>query len=273
MTHFSRRAARFLPVLLLAFTAACANTPAQVTEKDHDPLESFNRAMFGVNAALDQVLIRPVTVGYREVVPEKGRRGVSNFLNNLSSPIMSVESFAQLDATNGFSHLWRFLLNTTFGLGGVVDFASENGLKARDTDLGLTLAYYGVPSGPYVYLPIFGPGTLRDSPSQIAEIFVDPVNYVNDTFTYVRGGMTMVDKRSENFKLLDDLEDSSLDPYATLRSIYLQHRDASLKSMMRVDNDQTTPVVVKKPAAGKKRPAAAKKPAAKAPATPSNVKP
>jgi phospholipid-binding lipoprotein MlaA len=195
-----------------------------------DSAERFNRALFAVNNALDTVVVRPVTVAYRYVVPEGGRKSVINFVNNLSSPGVFANSVLQGDVQNSFATFWRFVINTTVGVGGLIDVASDAGLKNRPADFGQTLAKYGVGSGPYVYLPVFGPGTVRDSFGQFVDIFTNPSVYADSQWwSIAQTSVTLVARRDENFTTLEDIYRKSLDPYATIRSGWMQRRSSDLR--------------------------------------------
>ena len=196
---------------------------------DVDPLEGFNRAMFSVNRVIDRGLLRPVVQGYQFIVPEAGRRSVDNFVDNLYQPVVFLNSVLQADPQNSFATLWRFLLNTSFGVLGLFDFAGEVGLENRSADFGQTLGSWGMGSGSYLYLPIIGPSSARDLAGRGVDMLTDPFNYIDNGVTMVKTGITIVDKRSENSKLIDDIYDNSLDPYATFRSGYLQKRRADVQ--------------------------------------------
>ncbi len=205
-------------------------------EVDPDPWEKFNRGMFKVHTVLDTALVRPVAQAYRTVVPELGREGVSNVLENLRSPIDFVNSLLQGDVENSFAVFWRFALNTTFGFGGIRDFAAADAhLRARPADFGQTLAVYGVGSGPYLFLPLLGPSTLRDTGGRGADTAFDPVTYAGDDWrwlAYAKAGMMGIDFRAQNMELIDNITRNSLDPYVTYRSGYLQHRANSIRKAL-----------------------------------------
>jgi len=208
--------------------AACAPTTA---DQQVDSLEPFNRAMFGFNEAVDGVVLRPVTSLYRGVVPEYGRDRVHNVLNNLHQPVVFVNSVLQGDVENAFSSLWSFLLNSTFGVAGIFDFAGTNsGLKVNDEDFGQTLGVWGFGSGPYLVLPILGPSSIRDGVGRGVDYFDDPFNYAHRDFVLGRMGASALDTRNKNFELLDEIHQNSLDPYSTIRSAYLQKREAAVKN-------------------------------------------
>lgn len=215
-------------VLLLA--TACSST-----NNADDPLEGYNRGMFKVNEGIDTVLFRPLAKGYRYITPNAVRWRVGNVSDNLYEPVSMVNSFLQGDFTQGMTNFWRFMINSTVGLGGMHDVAATAGLKPRREDFGQTLAVWGVGSGPYIVLPILGPSNLRDTGGRVADWFIDPVNYelrqdgTDWTLYGVRGGQALVG-RERLLDPIDDIYSSSLDPYASFKSIYEQRRDAEIKN-------------------------------------------
>lgn len=242
----SSKIKRALCVLCAMTLAGCADYTNRQALKEPDvkadPNEGFNRAMFAIHNALDNVIIRPVTSVYRWAVPETPRGWVSNFVHNLGSPVFFVNSVLQGDPNNSFATFWRFSLNTTVGLGGLLDVASESGLKARDADFGQTLAVWGVPSGSYVFIPVFGPGTLRDTTGRFIDLAFNPTVWIHPTwYSYAQAGITIVDTRSRNYTLIDDINRSSLDPYATYRSGFLQRRTAVIKTARDVHAEPQNP--------------------------------
>lgn len=195
---------------------------------DNDPLEPVNRAIFKFNNVVDGYVIRPVAVGYRYVVPAWGRQRVTNVFYNISEPVTVLNSVLQADPENAFTALWRFIINSTFGLLGTFDAASELGLKARPEDFGQTLGVWGVKDSTYIVLPILGPSTLRDGVSLAADYYTNP--FYNGMIVHdddVVWGMVIVNglnKRTNLLDVTDDIDKNSLDPYATYRSAYLQKR-------------------------------------------------
>lgn len=210
-------------VLVTGCTSNNAATP-NYEAMDQDPLEPFNRAVYQFNYTVDGAVLRPATVVYREIVPEKGRELVTNFLDNLYTPVVFANSVLQLDPENSFASFWKFMLNSSVGIGGIFNVAAETDLKVRHADFGQTLAIYGMDSGPYVVLPIIGPCNGRDTVGRIGDAFMNPFNYVDTGASIAMWTATAIDKRSTNMKLLDDIYGSSLDPYATFRSGYTQKR-------------------------------------------------
>ncbi len=242
-------ALKLLTISALAFAlTSCSdvtNTPgvsqvdgtAGYVAVDEDPLEPFNRGAFKTHQIMDKVLFRPVAKIYQGVVPEQGRTAVSSFLSNITSPVDFVNSILQGDAENAFATFWRFTLNSTVGLAGLYDFAGkEAGLKAREADFGQTLARYGIASGPYIFLPVFGPSTLRDGTGRGVDMLFDPVTWTNDNAWSIAEGVTTgISYRSDNMTMIDDLQNNSLDPYAAFRSAYLQHRAKHIREWMPED--------------------------------------
>lgn len=212
---------------LLAGNALAA--APESSDIDPDPMEPLNRAIFSFNRGLDKVLLRPVTVGYRAVMPDKGREMVSNALANIYTPVTFANSVLQGDVTNSFTSFWRFVINTTVGVGGLFDVASQAGLKPRTTDLGQTFALWGADPGPYVVIPIIGPSSTRDSFGRLGDVFLNPFNYIDEGVSLSIWSATAIDKRSSNMKLIDGIYNDSLDPYATVRSAWTQKRANDIK--------------------------------------------
>lgn len=204
-------------------------TYADTAADDADPLSGYNHAMFEFNRVVDGVVLKPAAQIYRGVVPEEGRNAVTRALANLYSPVTFGNSVLQADAENAFATLFRFLINSTVGIGGLFDVAAEIPLKNRTTDFGQTLAVYGAGPGAYVVLPIIGPSNVRDTFGHIGDVFMQPWTYANDTgLSLAIYGTTAVDARSQNMKLLDNIYSSSVDPYATFKSAFTQKRAADV---------------------------------------------
>lgn len=205
------------------------------TQNADDPLETYNRGMFRVNEAVDTVLIRPVAAGYHYVVPEGLRWRIGNASDNLYEPISMINAFLQGDFTGGMNNFWRFVINSTVGLAGMHDVAATAGIQGRREDFGQTLAVWGVGSGPYIVLPIMGPSNLRDTAGMAGDWVMDPMNYAlrqdgtDWTLMGVRAGQALV-TRERYLDPIDDIYSSSLDPYASFKSIYEQRRDAEIKN-------------------------------------------
>lgn len=203
-------------------------------ENFNDPFEDTNRAIFDFNLQVDRAVLVPVAEGYRSVVPEPVRNGIRNVLQNLNEPLVFANDLLQGRpdlATNTFG---RFLTNSTLGVGGIFDIATQAQLPHHDNDLGITFAVWGIGDGPYLMLPILGPATLRDAIGQAAESYGDPGNVIASDHGYTwaafaRAGVSGVDRRSRNIETLAEIEKTSLDYYATIRSLYRQRRAAEIR--------------------------------------------
>lgn len=220
--------ASLLAMLLISALAlsACSSTP------EEDPLEGYNRAMQSFNTAVDKGIIRPVAKGYRYITPEPVRERIGNFSDNLREPVSMLNAFLQGDVEQGLTSFWRFAINTTIGFAGLNDVASEAGLKERREDFGQTLAYYGAGRGPYIVLPILGPSNGRDTIGLVADWFSNPFNYIIDDEWGQFGlaaGQALVE-RERLIDPIDDIYETSLDPYVTFRSVYYQYRDAQIQN-------------------------------------------
>ncbi len=192
----------------------------------NDPWQGFNHPIMDFNIFFDRHVFKPLISGYDYVVPRGFRRAFSNFLSNLTEPLNTVHGILRLNPNVAFTSLWRFILNTTFGLGGIHDFAQEStGLHEMPQNLGKTLGHWGVPSGPYVVLPIIGPSSARDTTGKIGDWFIDPVGWVEDD-ALIEVSQAVADgivTRDNNNDLIDTLYYNSLDPYTATRSAYRQH--------------------------------------------------
>lgn len=222
-------------VLVIALTGCATMPPAsdkeatQEYQEINDPIEPTNRVVFEFNRTLDEVILQPVARAYRVIVPSWVRARVTSALDNLRAPVVFFNELAQGEPKRAASTLMRFGLNSTFGLAGLNDFAREIGFEKTDEDFGQTLATWGVNSGPYLMLPIFGPSNPRDAVGRVVDIVLDPFNMWSrntdrDGLMYARGGTEIVATREGLLDLTDDLEKSSLDLYAAVRSLYRQRR-------------------------------------------------
>lgn len=216
--------------------------PAADMEDENDPLEGLNRGIFEFNRVVDGVFIKPAAQIYRSVLPQEAQDGIRNFLRNLRSPLILLNNLLQGDMQAAGNTIGRFLLNTTAGLGGVMDLAAERGIPYRGEDFGQTLAVWGVGDGPYLMLPILGPSNVRDTSGMVAEWFVDPVNLYLDEeglewLIYVRAGLTGIDARARSIDVLNELERTSLDYYAAIRSLYRQQRTNDIRNSRPSDDE------------------------------------
>ena len=217
-----RQLAAFAAALLLA---GCASAPGQ---DPRDPFESFNRTIEGFNHGADEAVIKPVAKGYEKTLPGVVRAGVTNFFGNLGDVWSAANTAMQGRVGDTAQNLMRFVVNTGFGLGGVIDIATGAGIERHKENLGSTLAHWGVPSGPYVVLPLLGPSTLRDSASLPIDFLADPLRAVSPGLDRdLLFATPAVDARARALPL-DAALDSALDRYTFLRDAYLQHMNAQL---------------------------------------------
>lgn len=211
---------------LLGLMAACG--PAEVSSDIFDPAEAKNRDIHAFNKSLDKNVLRPVSQGYGQAVPRPIRKGISNFANNLDLPGMVVNDLLQLKLADAAANTGRFLLNTTVGIGGLLDPASEVQLYARETDFGETLHVWGVSEGGYVELPVLGPSTERDTVGKIVDVAANPLRMIvpRDVLiaNTVAGVGDTVNTRYEFSGTVDGVLYESADSYAQARLLYLQNR-------------------------------------------------
>ncbi|HTV88790.1 MAG TPA: VacJ family lipoprotein [Stellaceae bacterium] len=232
-----------LPALLVAaFSMAGCAAPATgggpqpqlLDQSGSDPFEETNRAVFRFNNAFYHDVMFPVAKGYRTVLPPPVRKSVHNFLQNLNGPDIFANDVLQGRPDLASNTFGRLLVNTTFGVGGMFDVASLMGIPYHTNDFGITLATWGVYSGPYLVVPVLGPANPRQLVGQVADSFGDPGDYVASQHGYlwaavVREAVAGIDTMSRNLDSLEDIEKTSLDYYATIRSLYWQRRAAEIR--------------------------------------------
>jgi phospholipid-binding lipoprotein MlaA len=215
--------------LALAVGAAVLLSGCATSANPKDPFEKFNRAMFSFNDAVDRTALKPAATAYKNVTPSFVQTGVNNFFGNLSDLWSSFNNLAQLKAQDGINDFTRFAVNSTLGLAGVLDIATPAGLRKHNEDLGQTLGYWGVPSGPYLMLPILGPSTVRDTAALPGDFWGDPWTHVND-IPWRNSGIVLraVDQRASVLDASNLLEDAALDRYEFIRDGYLQRRSSKV---------------------------------------------
>ena len=217
-----RACAAAAAVLVLTGCATTASNP-------QDPLEGYNRAVFSFNDAVDRTVLKPTATAYKNVVPGFAQTGVNNFFGNLSDAWSMVNNLLQGKGEEGATDFGRVALNSTFGIFGVLDIASEAGMQKHNEDFGQTLGKWGVPSGPYLMLPLLGPSTVRDTAALPADIagdawkYKDPANWRN-----IGAGIRIVDKRASLLDASSLIEEAALDRYEFLRDGYLQRRQSQV---------------------------------------------
>lgn len=200
-------------------------------EATNDPWEPTNRAIFEFNQALDRTLIKPAAKGYRAMIPEWGRDRIDDFLTNLNSPIVFMNDVLQGEIGRAAETVGRFVMNSTFGVLGIMDVAEHAGMKGHSEDFGQTLAVWGLPEGPYLMLPLFGPMNPRDGIGMGVDMVADPVGWYAPTWANItRSVVSGINTREEYLDVLDEVERSSLDYYASIRSMYRQNRVKQIKN-------------------------------------------
>jgi phospholipid-binding lipoprotein MlaA len=228
MNRLSPFCAALVACVLLA---GCATTDPS---GQNDPFEKTNRSIFAFDQALDHAVARPVAVFYNHAVPQFARDSIHNFLGNLDAPVTLGNDVLQGSPDRAGQTLGRIVINSTIGIGGLLDVAAHMGIPRHDEDFGQTLGVWGVGEGPYLVLPLAGPSNPRDATGEVADIFMDPLFYVsfnNSSLWYgIRAGVGILDVRARNVENLDQIERTSVDLYATTRSLYRQHRNAEIRN-------------------------------------------
>ena len=211
----------------MTFVAGCASLPAAPKNErsPDDPWEPLNRQIHGFNTGLDKITLKPIAKAWQKVVPQWMRTGVGNFSENLRAPLHAINHFLQGKPKSGFKSTGRFLMNSTVGIGGLLDAATDAGLEKEPEGFGQTFAVWGMPKGPYVVLPIFGPRTFSDALAIPLNWAADPLIWyrnssVRDKIYFVR----LIDVRQRLFKA-EQLIEGSADPYVAIREAYLQRRE------------------------------------------------
>ncbi len=230
---------RWCGVILAAtiLTHGCASRPSDddpeaiaAYDELNDRLEPTNRVIFDVNDSIDESVVEPAARGYRTVVPDLGRQGIGNFLQNLRSPVNLANDILQGKGERAHDTLIRFLVNSTFGVGGLIDVASAEGMEGHDEDFGQTLAVWGVGEGPYFVIPLLGPSNARDATGLVVDTFFDPLTFVAPfVVSLSRRVVDGVDQREEVLEALEEIKGTSIDYYATIRSLYRQRRENEIR--------------------------------------------
>ena len=231
-------------VILLSLCSACSHKAAPqnamaeqkkpASYEVNDYLEPVNRSIFKVNEVIDGVLIKPLAHIYRGIIPEFGQKGIKNALINLTQPVVFINSLLQWDTDNAGKSVSRFAINSTAGILGFIDVASEVGIeKERRKDFGQTMGVYGAGTGTYIVLPLLGPSDARDTLGLIVDTLMDPFSYIFTTpESLARAGISAISTRADYLKVTDQIYRDSLDPYATFRSIYLQNRAKTVRDYL-----------------------------------------
>jgi phospholipid-binding lipoprotein MlaA len=226
------RPAHFAALALALALGACATKDPQSLAQN-DPFEPTNREIFDFDVRLDHAVMRPVAEAYRDVVPELARDGIHNALDNLNAPVVFANDVLQGDGGKATDTFGRFVINSTIGLAGLIDVAAKVGIPGHPNDFGITLGKGGAAEGSYLVLPFIGPKPPRDVVGEGVDIAFDPVTWMswNNSTLYmvIRGGLGVLDSRTANLDSVASIERSSIDFYATTRSLYRQNRNAQIR--------------------------------------------
>lgn len=257
-THVCRLAAPAL--FLVAALSGCAHAPPKTDtaayeayQAQNDPIEPTNRFFYAVNDRIDRYAFKPVAQGYVAITTQGIRNHVGDFVGNIGEPARMVNFMFSGKSRDAGTSLVRFVLNSTIGIGGIFDPAGALGYKELDTDFGLTLAEWGVPPGPYLYLPVFGPSGARDVWYIPVQFFATPMELAPEStalndFGWAQNGLHLINTRAEYIQPIDQIRATALDPYATFRSLYRQSRVSELQQINQ-RNVLTPPDWVQRPAA------------------------
>ena len=223
------RAIGILALTLLAGGCTATQTSEQADATIvSDPLEGMNRFFFDINQRLDRNAGKPVASAYKKDVPLRVRGSLHNLLDNLGGPVNVANDLLQVQFENAGIAAGRFLVNTTIGVAGIFDVATDWGLPDRDRDFGETLGTYGVPPGPYLVLPLRGSTDVRDFAGNYVDGFATPLRFVrydgNNYVGWMKSTLGSMDNRSANLVTYEDIERASVDYYATMRTLYMERR-------------------------------------------------
>ena len=247
-------------LLLLGPLLGCA-TPPPASDPDavadfkeaNDPLEPTNRVLYAINDGIDTVILRPLALGYRAALPAPVRERIHNVLSNMGTPVALGNDILEAKPRRAGDTAMRFLLNTVLGAGGMFDVAKDLGYPDHATDFGMTLALWGVGDGPFLFLPILGPTNPRDAIGHGVDIVADPFMWIGhgslvNSLNWTKFSLNALDQRERVLDPIDSIKKTALDPYATFRSLYRQHRKAAIEKT-RDDNRATIPIWFPQPPA------------------------
>ena len=242
-----------ISAVLLGALAGCATPPPASDpeavadfQEANDPLEPTNRVVYAIDDGLDTVILRPVAKAYRVVVPPPVRAGIHNVLSNLITPVQLGNDMLEGKPRRAGDTTMRFFINTTVGVLGIFDVAKGWGYPDHDADFGMTMGLWGLPEGPFLFLPILGPSNPRDAVGIGVDAAMDPFTWVGQgaavtALNWSRRAVSAVDTRERHLDDIDSVKKTALDPYATFRSLYRQHRQARIEDV-RNDRRATIPV-------------------------------
>lgn len=221
---FAKLSVAVIVFVTAAMLSACASTQVADETGTPDPYEDWNRKFYAFNDALDKAILAPASRAYVEVTPAPARHGVRNFFDNLAYPEVFINDFLQGKVEQGFEDVGRFVINSTFGLGGLIDFAGGLGFSRNEEDFGQTFAVWGFDSGAYFDLPFLGPNTARDASGIPPGTVTNLLFYANSIVTFPLGLLKIVDRRASLDPAIRIRDETALDPYVFQREAYLQRR-------------------------------------------------
>src|SRR6516225_1649133 len=221
-----------ISALGLSLMLGACSTPSAESLAQRDPWEKTNREIFDFDVRVDHAVARPVAKGYRAVVPEPVRDGIHNAITNLNSPVVLANDVLQGDGDKAVNTAGRLVINSTVGIGGLIDVASKIGIPAHENDFGITLGKNGIAEGSYLVLPFAGPLPPRDLLGTGVDVAFDPLTWIKfhgrDTWMMVRFGIGTIDAEASRLDAVETIERSSIDFYATTRNLYRQSRNAKI---------------------------------------------
>jgi ABC-type transporter lipoprotein component MlaA len=221
-SRIQHRVITLLLLGLIGLTSGCATTQINGAP---DPIEPANRVFFNINETLDKHLLKPIAETYVNVTPKLMRTSVTNFFDNLTYLNVILNAFLQGKLDQGLSDATRFLFNSTIGIAGLFDVATPMGLPEHDEDLGQTLAVWGLGKGAFLYIPLDGPNTIRNTPDFVSSTLLNPLFYVTNTILFPISALHTINKRANLLEASNIRDEAAIDPYTFTREAYLQQRD------------------------------------------------
>lgn len=220
-----RRFRVFLITLLSSLIfSGCATVDPQYADP-RDPMEGFNRSMYAFNEGLDKAILKPLAKGYKAITPVPVDNGITNFFANLNDVVSAVNNLLQFKLSRAASDVSRVVINTTIGILGFMDVATNMNIPRYDEDFGQTLGAWGVGPGPYIVLPFFGPSNGRDAVGMVVDWYTDPVTYLEpESHMWLTKTLRLIDRRADLLGASNILQEAALDPYEFVRDAYLQKR-------------------------------------------------
>ena len=220
---------RILFIIAYFFLNGCASSPDTTGKHENDPFEVLNRQIYAFNDGADEYIIGPIAHAYRDVLPDPVRDSIRNFLLNLKAPLSAINATLQGDFTRGFSAVGRFAINSTVGVLGLFDVADYIGIKPVDEDVGQTFGAWGIEPGPYLVLPFLGPSSTRDLVGRVGDLLIDPLGLYlikqdYEDLLYITKVTKALDTRVRIDGVIEGTRENSLDPYAIMRTMYMQNR-------------------------------------------------